>query len=263
MRMIVIERAEMTAKRSNNCLFLLSSNNNLVLFFCHRILDGSTGPGFKPIGLGRGKQVDQLQLVKESESDVQSRIRKRHKQPTESEVKIAEKKARLAKYGVKFESAGHLASIRDEPEHGGLTSYQALLLNSSALESSKTQSNTTSSSNIYSGRFVSATMPDNDYSKEEDKDLTDKRKELSEHLKVVGATKRKLERLEKDTEEAEELKGGEDSSSKNEEVSKVVEEKRTLPSSAAGNAGKKPTMSLGGGKFKIKLAGKRYESFYY
>ena len=188
--------------------------------------------------------------MKESETEVQSRISKKHKQPSESEVKIAEKKARLAKYGVKFESAGHLASITDEPV--GLTSYQALLLNADVPESTKPQPS--SSSSLYSGRFVSATMPDNDYSKEDDdEDFTEKRKELSEHLKVVGATKRKLERLEKDTEEAEE-----GSSSKDEEA---TEEKRTLPSS--GTAGKKPAMSLGGGKFKIKLAGKRYESFYY
>lgn len=228
---------------------------NFVFFLCHRILDGSSGPGFKPIGLSRGKQVDQIQLMKESEAEVQSRISKKHKQPSESEVKIAEKKARLAKYGVKFESAGHLASIKDEPV--GLTSYQALLLNSSVPESSKAQpsASTSSSLSLYSGRFVSATIPDNDYSKEDDdKDFTEKRKELSEHLKVVGATKRKLEKLEKDTEEAEE----EDSSSKDKEV---TEEKRTLPSSST--AGKKPAMSLGGGKFKIKLAGKRYESFYY
>ena len=243
------------------------------------MLDGSDRPGFMPIGARRGRGRNQQAVVTYDISAPQQQ--KRTAEPSESEVKIAEKKARLAKYGVKFQSAGHLATIKDEGETpGGLTSYQALVLNSTLPAPSKdkpqssSSSSSSSSSHPYSRHFVAATHSDTD-SPQHSTDMEEKKKELTEQLKVVGATKRKLERLEQVTaakEEKEEEKekekeeardsGGEEDFTTSTKTSECAPATAKRHAASSSGVSKKPAMMMGG-KFTIKLTGERYESFYY
>ena len=230
-----------------------------------------------PIGTGRGRGRNR-HIV--SVHSVAQQQQKRAAEPSESEVKIAEKKARLAKYGVKFQSAGHLATIKDgsEAQDSALTSYQALVLNSTPSASTKdkpapSSSSSSSSSHPYSRHFVAATHSDTD-SARESVEMEEKKKELSEQLRVVGATKRKLERLEQVTaakeeeEEEKEEKGDEARDSGGEEdftaatrTSRTEPVARPPPAPSSGR-GRRAGMMMGG-KFSIKLTGERYESFYY
>lgn len=96
-----------------------------------------------------------------SNAAILAALRKRsNEEIVESEKKIAEKKARLEKYGVKFQSAGHLATINDN--ESDLSSYQTMILSGSERELTVEQQETKKdrTSNIagamYAGRFVSS-----------------------------------------------------------------------------------------------------------
>ena len=106
----------------------------------------SSAPVVKPV-------VDVAAMIESREAIVSALRKRKSEEIAESERKIAEKKGRLAKYGVKFQSAGHLATIGDEE----MSSYQSNILNTSLHPSTTSSGSTvTSSSGLYAGRFVSA-----------------------------------------------------------------------------------------------------------
>ena len=70
---------------------------------------GTFSPGFKPIG-DPGGGVTSIHDISTSNSS-ESMNEKRPLENTESQEKIAEKKRKLARYGLKFQSAGTLMSI--------------------------------------------------------------------------------------------------------------------------------------------------------
>lgn len=88
------------------------------------MFQGTNKPGFKPIGEA-GKMAT-FQGLSNSRDSLAGKKRTSSKL-SDSEKKIADKKARLAKYGVQFQSAGHLASIQTSSAPP-LSSYQAVIL---------------------------------------------------------------------------------------------------------------------------------------
>ena len=145
-----------------------------------------------------------------SNAAITSALRKRSSEEiVESEKKIADKKARLEKYGVKFQSAGHLATINENSQDSSLSSYQSILFSSeessndphSTDNSSRTLNNSsnsielTSSNQLYGGRFVSSSSSVNCSTSKEEETERDKRLSSlpqakgrkSEHLAAVEA----------------------------------------------------------------------------
>ena len=116
-----------------------------------------------------------------STAAINSALRKRSgEEIVESEKKIAEKKARLEKYGVKFQSAGHLATI-NESEDSKLSSYQTIIFNASNSEKEECDNGSmvfkdSKSQGLYGGRFVSSSnkeankVAENEKEKEEERD---------------------------------------------------------------------------------------------
>lgn len=136
-------------------------------------MEGGKTPSFKPIGTGRSSSASPT-VSDSSTVAIATALRKRSSQEiAESEKKIAEKKARLAKYGVKFQSAGHLATIGSN-KPSSLSSYQSSLLNSVSDQGpvSMTTSSTITTNDLYSGKFVSSgsrenAMEENDKERDE------------------------------------------------------------------------------------------------
>ncbi|XP_019851233.1 PREDICTED: DNA ligase 1-like isoform X2 [Amphimedon queenslandica] len=131
-----------------------------------QLLEGGDLPGFKPMDFRKKRQsssssgasavkpvVDVAAMIESREAIVSALRKRKSEEIAESERKIAEKKGRLAKYGVKFQSAGHLATIGSEE----MSSYQSNILSTSLQPSTTSlESTATSSSGLYAGRFVSA-----------------------------------------------------------------------------------------------------------
>ena len=113
--------------------------------------------GFRPITAHR--KTPGMPLNK----DVSSLGKRHYNAITESEKKIAEKKAKLEKK-VKFESAGHLKTISSEMS---LSSYQSTLFASMPEASADNKAPPTKDTH-YGGRFVAAsTKPSEEEMKEE------------------------------------------------------------------------------------------------
>jgi hypothetical protein len=220
-RMVVKERAQMKAERY------------------HQRKEGGDGPGFRPIGAQRNKgSVQPINSSQESHVAIASALRKRAAEEiVESEKKIADKKARLAKYGVKFQSAGVLATISDK-DRPSMSSYQSTILNATPVD--KTDSNESSKA-IYEGRFVMASSDKKIQEDEENEELRQKR--LSDLPQASG---RKAEHL------AAVKAAFEDSGDEDEDFTT----KKTLSHLNV----KKPTTTK---QMSLKLTGNKYESYYY
>lgn len=70
-------------------------------------------PGFKPIGQSSANQMMAQSHQSPTPSTAQSSGVKRSQESEESNAKIAEKKAKIAKFGLKFQSAGTLVTVND------------------------------------------------------------------------------------------------------------------------------------------------------
>ena len=157
-------------------------------------MEGGKTPSFKPIGAGRSSSASPT-VSDSSTAAIATALRKRSSEEiAKSEKKIAEKKARLAKYGVKFQSAGHLATISSS-EPSSLSSYQSSILNSVSDQGpvSMTTSSSTTTNNLYSGKFVSAGSGEN-MKEENDKERDERLSKLpqasgrkADHLAAVEA----------------------------------------------------------------------------
>lgn len=124
---------------------------------------------------------------RESRKAIASALRKRSgEEIAESAKKIAEKKVRLAKYGVKFQSAGHLATIED------ISSYQSSILNAKCHSNPTSSSSTATSTGLY-GRFVSAGKI-----MEEEIDVEKREQRLSELPQASGRIAEQMEAAEKE-----------------------------------------------------------------
>lgn len=136
-----------------------------------------------------------------SNAAILAALRKRsNEEIVESERKIAEKKARLDKYGVKFQSAGHLATINDE-----LSSYQMMVLTGSGQDTVKKQetkndsrSNSTAAM-LYQGRFVSSSEGQSSNKQSNDEHEIERNKRLSTLPLAKGRKAEKLTAIEQAT----------------------------------------------------------------
>lgn len=178
--------------------------------------------------------IERERAIASSKEAIASALRKRSEEEiAESEKKIAEKKVRLAKYGVKFESAGHLATI----QHKEMSSYQSSILNATPSNSDSVTSSI--SSNSLYGRFVSASKSQKEEPTVEDTEKREKR--LSELPQASGRMAEQLAAAEKNASSDEE----EDFTKR----SKIIKKKETKK----GITTKQMT---------LKLTDK-YESYYY
>lgn len=123
---VALERAQMAAKRYC-CLchthLLCCPSWNTSTYNVHRRFGGSGfAPAFKPIGqanaqtgLGEWTTVgSSFTVATPAPAKPMTTGVKRSKESEESQAKIAEKKARLAKFGLKFQSAGTLVTIGEQ-----------------------------------------------------------------------------------------------------------------------------------------------------
>ena len=142
------------------------------------MVQGANRPGFKPIGETGKTSASQGQ----SSSDIGPARKKRTDTTklSDSEKKIADKKARLAKYGVQFQSAGHLATIQTSSTPS-LSSYQAVLLASAPCSKDNpvpaTMESLNDSAGHYRNHFVLAGSMANDKLPVDSKELESKVKE--------------------------------------------------------------------------------------
>lgn len=194
------------------------------------------------------KPVVDVAAMMESREAITAALRKRSSEDiAESERKIAEKKGRLAKYGVKFQSAGHLATIGSEE----MSSYQSGILGKTLTPSTTLSVTTaTSSSGLYAGRFVSAgEMKEVKEAKEEEEE---REKRLSE-LPQASGRKAELHMVAAEKEEEEEKEESDD------EDFTSHARKRILKGREEQEKKKKTTQSK---QMTLKLTDK-YESYYY
>ena len=194
------------------------------------------------------KPVVDVAAMVESREAITAALRKRSSEDiAESERKIAEKKGRLAKYGVKFQSAGHLATIGSEE----MSSYQSGILGKTLTPSTTSSVTTaTSSSGLYAGRFVSAgEMKEVKEAKEEEEE---REKRLSE-LPQASGRKAELHMVAAEKEEEEEKEESDD------EDFTSHARKRILKGREEQEKKKKTTQSK---QMTLKLTDK-YESYYY
>lgn len=194
------------------------------------------------------KPVVDVAAMVESREAITAALRKRSSEDiAESERKIAEKKGRLAKYGVKFQSAGHLATIGSEE----MSSYQSGILGKTLTPSTTSSVTTaTSSGGLYAGRFVSAgEMKEVKEAKEEEEE---REKRLSE-LPQASGRKAELHMVAAEKEEEEEKEESDD------EDFTSHARKRILKGREEQEKKKKTTQSK---QMTLKLTDK-YESYYY
>ena len=232
-------------------------------FCCHlfRKLQPGETPSFKPMGYRHSKYDASLTVItpiEASNAAITSALRKRSSEEImESEKKIAEKKARLEKYGVKFQSAGHLATI-NEKESSPLSSYQASLfdvkdnlkdIKDGTDTHHRDSSNSNNTNSLYGGRFVSSL---NDKERLTDKEKDKERdKRLSSLPQAKGRKSEQLAAVKAATTKKEEEEDGSD----NDEG--FVFGKRKIESSFG-----KPKVKLPVKQMSLKLSNK-YESYYH
>ena len=154
-------------------------------------------PSFKPMGYRHSKSNPTTatpSLVSDvSNAAITSALRKRSGvEIMESERKIADKKARLEKFGVKFQAAGHLATI----DNNDLSSYQTKLLDSSEMVGQTTGRDVTCTvtreHSLYAGRFVLAGEDSNTEQSTDDTGKEERDKRLSSLPQAKGRHSEKL-----------------------------------------------------------------------
>lgn len=82
-----------------------------MFFFCRKS-KGGFAPAFKPIG--QSSQTASSTSASTTTSDSTKAGVKRSQESVESQAKIAQKKAKIAKFGLKFQSAGTLVTIGEQ-----------------------------------------------------------------------------------------------------------------------------------------------------
>ena len=163
-------------------------------------------PSFKPMGYRHSKSNPTTSTSPCFTSDqvsnaaITSALRKRSGvEIMESEKKIADKKARLEKFGVKFQAAGHLATI----DNNELSSYQTKLLDSSKMIEQTTERDvtgtTTREHSLYAGRFVLAGEDNNTEQSTDDTGKEERDKRLSSLPQAKGRHSEKLAAVEATT----------------------------------------------------------------
>ena len=186
----------------------------------------------------RSSKQDKKDEPIESKVAINSALRKKNEEEiAQSELKIANKKARLAKYGVKFESAGHLETINSK------SSYQEMILSTPIPDVPVTTSSSSSSNSnlLYGGQFVPAN------SSNVVEDLTDDSAEREKRLsELPTASGRKAEHLAA-------VEAAVDSSEGSDDEDFTVK-KRKMTISKRTNTTK---------QMSLKLTGDKYESYYY
>ena len=238
---------------------LITLSNYTHILRYQQLLEGGDLPGFKPMGFRRKrpsssssssfKPVVDVAAMIESREAITAALRKRSSEDiAESERKIAAKKGRLAKYGVKFQSAGHLATIGSEE----MSSYQSGILGKTLTPSTMSSVTTaTSSSGLYAGRFVSAGEM-KEVKEEEKEEEKEREKRLSE-LPQASGRKAELHMAAAEKEEEEEKEESDD------EDFTSHARKRILKGREEQEKKKKTTQSK---QMTLKLTDK-YESYYY
>lgn len=88
----------------------------------HFKAQGGFAPAFKPIGQSSTNQMTAQSHHSTTPSTAQSSGVKRSQESEESNAKIAEKKAKIAKFGLKFQSAGTLVTVNDGNKRMSLSS---------------------------------------------------------------------------------------------------------------------------------------------
>lgn len=88
----------------------------------HFKAQGGFAPAFKPIGQSSTNQMTAQSHHSTTPSIAQSSGVKRSQESEESNAKIAEKKAKIAKFGLKFQSAGTLVTVNDGNKRMSLSS---------------------------------------------------------------------------------------------------------------------------------------------
>ena len=88
----------------------------------HFKAQGGFAPAFKPIGQSSTNQMTAQSHHSTTPSTTQSSGVKRSQESEDSNAKIAEKKAKIAKFGLKFQSAGTLVTVNDGSKRMSLSS---------------------------------------------------------------------------------------------------------------------------------------------
>ncbi len=110
---VAIERAQMRARQERRCIEKLVSAQDFNHFSPIRRIKGGFSPGFKPIGESSGGCVASLRDDPMDSAPGSKSGTKSGAEDSGSGGKIADKKMKLAKFGMKFQSAGTLISIGD------------------------------------------------------------------------------------------------------------------------------------------------------
>ena len=221
----------------------------------YRRVEGGNNPSFKPFGYRPSKSSSSslsssVPSSETSSAAITSALRKRSGEEIQlSEKKIAEKKARLAKYGVKFQSAGHLATINDQSDDS-LSSYQSNIFSTNLKNDTGPSGDKITkgpSNKIYLGHFVSASVVSKETEVKKDNEEREKRLQELPH-----ATGRKAEQLTA-------LEATKNDSNSDDDEDFTMGYKRTIPSQSLQ---KVVTAKLPVKQLTLKLTDK-YESYYH
>lgn len=246
------------------CLLCYYLKTKPLIHRYQQLLEGGDLPGFKPMDFRKKRQssssssasaikpvVDVAAMIESREAIVSALRKRKSEEIAESERKIAEKKGRLAKYGVKFQSAGHLATIGSEE----MSSYQSNILSTSLqpFTTSSESTATSSSSGLYAGRFVSAGEM------KEIKEGEDEREKRLSELPQASGRKAELHMAAAKKEEKEEKEGESDDDDDDEDFT-LCARKRILRDKEEKE--KKNNQKKQSKQMTLKLTDK-YESYYY